>query len=187
MFMDLNDTTIGSALRQLRKERNLKQKFVADQVSISESYINLIENNQKTPSVELTQQLLKLYEVTNLEELDKYNTLLWMTRVPESVKILILKGLQHANGGMNDQGEFAGPPSLKSLYEGKRLPETCPGCGVGDHDEDAAYCIDCGCQLSRCCPKCKKYNKLTVHNCKYCGSALEEILHRGDNVVKFAK
>ncbi len=55
---------LGNKIRRLRKERSLTQVQLADKLSISASYLNLIERNQRAMTVPL---LLKLAEIFHLD------------------------------------------------------------------------------------------------------------------------
>ncbi|WP_121614755.1 helix-turn-helix domain-containing protein [Virgibacillus halodenitrificans] len=54
----MKDTKIiTNNLKQMRKERGIKQKFVAEQLGISPNYYSQIENGHRQPQIE---HLLKL-------------------------------------------------------------------------------------------------------------------------------
>ena len=50
--MYLNCQTIGKRIRLLRKQQNLSQMTLAEMVDKSPTYISLVENGQKGPSLE---------------------------------------------------------------------------------------------------------------------------------------
>lgn len=54
---------ITSNLKALREERGLKQKFVAEQLGITQNYYSQIENGHRHPQVE---HLLKIRELFNV-------------------------------------------------------------------------------------------------------------------------
>lgn len=54
---------ISSNLKQLREQRGLKQKFVAEKLGISPNYYSQIENGHRYPQVE---HLLKLRDIFNV-------------------------------------------------------------------------------------------------------------------------
>ena len=54
----------GHVLRRLRRQQALSQAAMADMLSISPSYLNLIERNQRPVSVQI---LLKLAEVFDVD------------------------------------------------------------------------------------------------------------------------
>lgn len=57
----MTDTkNITNNLRDLREERGIKQKFIAEQLGISPNYYSQIENGHRRPQVE---QLLKLRDL----------------------------------------------------------------------------------------------------------------------------
>ncbi|WMM11535.1 helix-turn-helix transcriptional regulator [Staphylococcus simulans] len=49
--------SVGKTIKEIRKQRNLTQKQLADQIKISRSYLSDIENGNKNPSIKTTQQL----------------------------------------------------------------------------------------------------------------------------------
>lgn len=57
----IENSNLGLYLKTTRKKIGATQKHVANKLQISESYINLIENNQKIPSLELIIKFLSLY------------------------------------------------------------------------------------------------------------------------------
>ncbi len=57
---------LGNRLRRLRKERNLTQVELADQLGISASYLNLLEHNRRSITVPL---LLRLSQLLNVDPL----------------------------------------------------------------------------------------------------------------------
>ncbi len=59
-----SQTFLGNKIRRLRKERSLTQVQLAEKLSISASYLNLIERNQRAMTVPL---LLKLAEIFHLD------------------------------------------------------------------------------------------------------------------------
>jgi len=54
---------VGSQLRQLRRERNETQSDVARTLGVSTSYINMLENNQRSLSVQMLTALSDAYQV----------------------------------------------------------------------------------------------------------------------------
>lgn len=56
-------TLIGPRLRELRRERNQTQAQMARTLGVSPSYINLLENNQRSLSVQLLMSLADAYAV----------------------------------------------------------------------------------------------------------------------------
>ncbi|MDK7927078.1 MAG: helix-turn-helix transcriptional regulator [Staphylococcus simulans] len=47
----------GQNIKQIRKQRNLTQKQLADQIKISRSYLSDIENGNKNPSAKTVKKL----------------------------------------------------------------------------------------------------------------------------------
>ncbi|MBX6322005.1 MAG: DUF2083 domain-containing protein [Rhodospirillaceae bacterium] len=56
-------TMLGAKVRRLRREQNLTQAQLAEQLGISPSYLNLIEHNQRPVSVPLLLKLAAVFEV----------------------------------------------------------------------------------------------------------------------------
>jgi len=54
---------ITSNLKMLREERGLKQKYIAEQLGITQNYYSQIENGHRPPQVE---HLLKLRNIFNV-------------------------------------------------------------------------------------------------------------------------
>jgi len=55
---------ISNNLKQLREQRGLKQKFIAEKLGISPNYYSQIENGHRYPQVE---HLLKLRDIFNVK------------------------------------------------------------------------------------------------------------------------
>lgn len=55
-----NTKIINNNLKQLREERGVKQKFIAEQLGITPNYYSQIENGHRFPQVE---HLLKLRNI----------------------------------------------------------------------------------------------------------------------------
>lgn len=55
---------MGSKIRRLRKERGMTQVILADKLGISASYLNLIEHNRRTLTVQL---LLSFSQILNID------------------------------------------------------------------------------------------------------------------------
>lgn len=55
-------------IKELRKERNLRQEDMAAQLHVSRQTINAIENNKYNPTLELAMKLAKLLD-TPVEEI----------------------------------------------------------------------------------------------------------------------
>jgi len=55
-------TGVGRILRQLRTKQKLGIKSAAPRVGVSYSYLSKIENDLKTPSIDLISKLCELYE-----------------------------------------------------------------------------------------------------------------------------
>ncbi len=61
--MKTRKTFVGPKLRQLRKERNQTQAQMAAALGLSATYINLLENNQRSLSVQVLMRLADVYGV----------------------------------------------------------------------------------------------------------------------------
>lgn len=62
--MYLNYRTIGKSIRLLRKQQNLSQMTLAEMVDKSPTYISLVENGQKGPSLETLIDVANALKVT---------------------------------------------------------------------------------------------------------------------------
>lgn len=59
----MRKTMIGPRLRQLRREHNQTQAEMAKALGVSTSYVNLLENNQRSLSVQMLMALAEVYDV----------------------------------------------------------------------------------------------------------------------------
>lgn len=59
----IDNKQISNNLKQLREDRGIKQKFIAEQLGISANYYSQIENGHRPPQ---TEQLLKLRNIFNV-------------------------------------------------------------------------------------------------------------------------
>jgi len=61
--------TLGQYIKELRRQRHLTQRQLAEQISVDFSYLSKIENNrlEHTPSLKTLQDLAKALEVDELE------------------------------------------------------------------------------------------------------------------------
>ena len=55
---------ISNNLKQLREDRGIKQKFIAEQLGISANYYSQIENGHRPPQVEHLLKLRNIFNVT---------------------------------------------------------------------------------------------------------------------------
>jgi len=55
---------ISSNLKQLREDRGIKQKFIAEQLGISANYYSQIENGHRPPQVEHLFKLRNIFNTT---------------------------------------------------------------------------------------------------------------------------
>ena len=62
--MYLNYQTIGKRIRLLRKQQHLSQLELAEMVDKSPTYISLVENGQKGPSLEMLVDVANALKVT---------------------------------------------------------------------------------------------------------------------------
>lgn len=56
----IDNKLISNNIKQLREERGIKQKFIADKLGISANYYSQIENGHRNPQ---TDQLVKLRNI----------------------------------------------------------------------------------------------------------------------------
>ncbi len=50
---------VGSALKEVRKSKNMKQKHLAEACHMSQTYLSQIENNKVNPNVSVLEKLSK--------------------------------------------------------------------------------------------------------------------------------
>lgn len=70
----------GNTIKQLRKRKGINQQVLADRLGVTQTYLSLIESNQKTPSINLINSISKelsippsilAYLTLNKEEISK--------------------------------------------------------------------------------------------------------------------
>lgn len=67
---------LGEILKQLREEKRMKQKVVANGIGVTSSYLNRIENNKSnTIQLKLLIKLLAYYDMTLFEFIAKHKDL----------------------------------------------------------------------------------------------------------------
>lgn len=71
-LVKLRQLRAGDYLSSLRTERNLTQKNVASQLSVSFQYLSEIEKGNKSPSDQLLHELAKVYELNLEGEVDLF-------------------------------------------------------------------------------------------------------------------
>ena len=49
----------GSTIKQLRKRQGINQQLLADRLGVTQTYLSLLESDQKTPSINLINSLSK--------------------------------------------------------------------------------------------------------------------------------
>lgn len=81
-------TTVGQRIRQIRKERNLTQRELAERVGINFTYLSRVENDrlddEQTPREETLQRIAKALRA------DADELLLLARRIPDSYRDRIL-------------------------------------------------------------------------------------------------
>lgn len=81
-------TTVGQRIREIRKERNLTQRQLADRVGINFTYLSRVENDRldadQTPREETLQKIARALD-TDADEL-----LLLARRIPDTFRDRIL-------------------------------------------------------------------------------------------------
>src|SRR6266852_9272795 len=67
--------TLGERIRQLRQQRGLTQRRLAEETGVDFSYLSKIENErlEHTPSIKMLQDLARVLEVDELELMDLAN------------------------------------------------------------------------------------------------------------------
>jgi len=67
--------TLGEHIKELRRQRHLTQRQLAEQAGIDFSYLSKIENNrlEHTPSIKTLQDLARILEVDELELMELAN------------------------------------------------------------------------------------------------------------------
>ncbi len=53
----------GNTLKQLRKKKGINQELLAKRIGITQTYLSLLESEQKTPSIKLLNSLSKELDV----------------------------------------------------------------------------------------------------------------------------
>ena len=59
----MSENRLGAKVRSMRRRRGLTQAKLAEQLAISTSYLNLIENNRRPLSAPLLIKMAQLFEV----------------------------------------------------------------------------------------------------------------------------
>ncbi len=67
--------TLGEYIKELRRQRHLTQRQLAEKVGVDFSYLSKIENNrlEHTPSIKTLQDLARILEVDELELMELAN------------------------------------------------------------------------------------------------------------------
>ncbi|MEZ6122969.1 MAG: helix-turn-helix transcriptional regulator [Planctomycetaceae bacterium] len=110
-------TTVGQRIREIRKERNLTQRELADRVGINFTYLSRVENDrlddEQTPREETLQKIARALN-TDPDEL-----LLLARRIPDSFRdrILAKPGIFRRILKMSDR-------ALEDLLSGIEEPKT---------------------------------------------------------------
>lgn len=76
--------SIGNELREIRKEKNVHIKEIAEKAGVSQMYISEIERNRKIPSDEMVLKLSDIYEVDESDLFEGFK------RIPEFMEDEIL-------------------------------------------------------------------------------------------------
>ncbi len=66
-------SNLGVVIRRLRRQKNLTQKQLANQLNISVAYINLIENNRRSITVPILLKVASLFDIELSELTNDYN------------------------------------------------------------------------------------------------------------------
>jgi len=62
--MSLNYHIIGKRIRRIRRQQKLSQQVLAEMIGKSPSYLSMVENGQKTPSLEMLVDVANELKVT---------------------------------------------------------------------------------------------------------------------------
>ncbi|MCT4507906.1 MAG: helix-turn-helix domain-containing protein [Tepidibacter sp.] len=60
----MKSLNLGDKLKQLRTNKGLTTKQVAEKIGFSQSYISRFENNKAVPDIEILASILDIYDVT---------------------------------------------------------------------------------------------------------------------------
>jgi transcriptional regulator with XRE-family HTH domain len=60
----INLAEMGLRIKELRTRQNKTQEYFASQINISTSYLALIENGKRTPTIDVLAQIVKKYNVS---------------------------------------------------------------------------------------------------------------------------
>ncbi|HJO87741.1 MAG TPA: helix-turn-helix domain-containing protein, partial [Rhodospirillales bacterium] len=91
----------GTRIRRLRRELNLTQMQMADDLGISTSYLNLVERNQRPLSAQLLLRLADAYDI-NLKELSGDDDSQAAASLKEVFSDPIFEGLKLSNHELTD-------------------------------------------------------------------------------------
>ena len=72
--------TIGQKLKELRKQKSLKQGLVAKEMGISQTYLSLLEKGTRNPSTVLLERFAAFYKMP-------LPVLYWLTMTEDSVAL----------------------------------------------------------------------------------------------------
>lgn len=65
MTRPCDTATLGNRLRQLRKENNLTQQQLADQLGLAKSVVSYYENDERNPSYDVLRKICQIFHVTS--------------------------------------------------------------------------------------------------------------------------
>jgi len=105
--------TIGQKLKELRKQKSLKQGVVAKEMGISQTYLSQVEGGKRNPSTALLDRFAVYYSMP-------LPVLIWMTLTEESVasdKVDFFKAIKPTLDAV-----------IKDLFTGEKV-STCSSCG----------------------------------------------------------
>lgn len=109
-------TTVGQRIRQIRKERNLTQRELAERVGINFTYLSRVENDrlddEQTPREETLQRIAKALRA------DPDELLLLARRIPDAYRERIL-----AKPGIFRRILNLSDTALEELLQGQSAPE----------------------------------------------------------------
>lgn len=63
--------SVGKRLKEIREDKDIKQKTVAELLNVTPGHISNIENEKVSPSLKLFEEMLKIYGVKSYEVLEE--------------------------------------------------------------------------------------------------------------------
>lgn len=111
--MDDRKTFLGPKVRRLRQQHKLTQAQMADDLGLSTSYLNLIENNQRPVTVQVILKLAQAYDI-DLAQFAADDEAAAQTRVREIFTDPLFADLEISGQDIRDMGALS-PQALDAL------------------------------------------------------------------------